>query len=186
MRRPLGLLLCSAGLVVLASAPVRAIDAPDLEGWQRGDSRDCTLWIDPALTPDQVNRRISVWWIRPQVAAPKGADLEAQLGAKCDTIFQRVEEVIDMHPPGVHVTVLVARNQGKIAGIHAARYGHGVDADAFYAFENNTIYAAYPELSESVLAHEMAHAIIDHYFGTRPPRKIEEMLAIYADENLRN
>lgn len=184
--RPLGLLLCSAGLVGLAVAPARAADTLDHDGWQRVDSQYCTLWFDPAVTPEQVNRRVSVWWIRPQVSAPRGASLEEQIGAKCDTIFKRVEEVLDMHPPGVHVTVLVARTQSQISHVHQARYGQSTDSDAFYIFENNTIYASYPELSESVLAHEMAHSIIDHYFGTRPPRKIEEMLAIYADENLRN
>ncbi len=185
MRR-LGLLLCSAGLIALAVAPAWASEASDFEGWKRLDSRYCTIWIDPAVGVEQVSRRISTWRVRPQVAIPKGANLEEQLGAKCDTIFRRVEEVLDMVPPGMHVTVRIAREQGQISHSHESRYGQGTDAVAFYVFENNTIYAACPNLSESVLAHEMAHAIIDHYFGVRPPRKVEEMLAIYADENLRD
>ena len=91
-----------------------------------------------------------------------------------------------MYPPGIHVTIRVAKDNSQISAEHAARYGFGTDAIAFYIFENNTIYATAREISESVLAHEMGHCILDHYFGIRPPRKIEEMLAMYVDEHLQD
>jgi len=39
-------------------------------------------------------------------------------------------------------------------------------------------------LNENILAHEMGHCIIDHYFVILPPRKIQEMLAVYVDIHL--
>jgi STE24 endopeptidase len=37
---------------------------------------------------------------------------------------------------------------------------------------------------EVVIAHEMGHAAIDHYFAIKPPEKIAEMLAQYVDMHL--
>ena len=183
-RRFIGVLLCAACLAL--GATIYASDPDDPAGGSRVDSRYTTLWLDPAVSLDQVNRRISVWWIRPQVKVSKEATLEDQLGAKCDTIFRRVEEVLDMYPPGIHVTIRVLRNKSQLESVHEGQYGFGTDAIAFYLFETNTVYVGIGDLSEDVLAHEMAHAIIDHYFGVRPPRKVEEMLAMYADEHLRD
>ena len=176
------------GAVVLALAPAAWADDPsgDTSSWQRLDARYCTLWVHPGVKASQVNRQISTARVRPRVRPADGDTWEAQLAAKCDTIFRRTQEVLDMFPPGLHVTVKVVRDLGEIKSAHAARYGHGTDAVAFYIFENNTIYVSAAAVSESILAHEMAHCIIDHYFGVRPPRKIEEMLAIYVDEHLRD
>jgi hypothetical protein len=182
MTRPWSLVV-AVGCVALA-ARARAEEIPEAGG-QRIDSRYCTIWLDPLISAKQVNRQISTWSIRPQVRPGGEAQTpERQLAAKCDTIFRRAQELLDMYPPGIHVTIQVAQHHRQIKNVHAARYGHGTEAIAFYMFENNTIYATAGELSESVLAHEMAHCIIDHYFGVRPPRKIEEMLAMYVDAHL--
>ena len=156
----------------------------DFLGWQRIDSRYCTIWLDPGLAVKRVNRRVRTWGIRPTVKIPKGETPDGQLAAKCDTIFRRAEELLDMYPPGIHVTIKVASTQEEIQDFYAARYGHGTEAIAFYVFENNTIYTTGRDISAGVLAHEMAHCIIDHYFGVRPPRKIEELLAMYVDAHL--
>ena len=153
--------------------------------WQRVDSRYCTIWLDPSVDAKKVNQKVKTWMIRPQVFRVHTADTpEGQLAAKCDTIFRRAQELLDMYPAGVHVTLKVTPKQHAIQSVHAAHYGVGTEAIAFYVFENNTIYATAKDLSTSVLAHEMAHCIIDHYFGIRPPRKVEEMLAMYVDAHL--
>jgi len=172
------------GWLVVAGA-VQAEELQDEAAWQRVDSRYCTIWLDPMLDAKQMNRQLSTWMIRPQVRLGEAQTPEEQLAAKCDTIFRRAQELLDMYPPGIHVTIRVAKHHHQIKDVHAARYGYGTEAVAFYMFENNTIYATMGELSESVLAHEMAHCIIDHYFGVRPPRKVEELLAMYVDAHLR-
>ena len=91
-----------------------------------------------------------------------------------------------MYPAGVHTTLRIAKERQQIEGVHARRYGQGTEADSFYIFEENTIYATVKDISESVLVHEMAHCIIDHYFRVRPPRKIEELLAMHVDAHLRD
>ena len=40
------------------------------------------------------------------------------------------------------------------------------------------------DLSAGMLAHECAHAIVDHYLAVRPPRATAEILARYVDGHL--
>jgi hypothetical protein len=40
------------------------------------------------------------------------------------------------------------------------------------------------DLHEGMLAHEMAHAIIDHFFAVRPPSSTAEILARYVGKHL--
>lgn len=169
----------------VGGAGALAAEAPETVGWQRIDARYCTIWLHPEVNAEDVSDRVSTWRVRPQVKAAGEAE-EEKLAAKCDTLFRKAQEVLDMYPPGVHVTVRVAREREAVSQAHAARYGFGTQAVAVYVFENNTIYTSKKDVSESVLIHEMAHCIIDHYFRMRPPRKIEEMLAIYVDEQMRN
>lgn len=177
------------GLVCVVSlalpTPTLANEPEDTAGWQRVESRYCTLWVHPEIPLNRLNRQVSTWRVRPQMAS--AADTaEAQLAAKCDTLFRRAEELLDMYPPGIHVVIRVEREIQDIHNAHAAHYGFGTSAVAFYLLENNTVYAAAGSVTESVLAHEMAHCVVDHYFGVRPPRKIEEMLAMFVDEHLRD
>lgn len=155
------------------------------ENWQRIDSRYCTIWLHPSVEAKKVNRKVNTWRVRPQIRAGKNEKEESQLGAKCDALFRRAEEILDMYPPGIHTTLKVARNREELNGVHTGLFGYGTEAVAFYAFEENTIYTTEKDISESVLAHEMAHCVIDHYFRIRPPRKIEELLAMHVDAHLR-
>ena len=170
----------------LWTAAAAADELPDFQQWQRIDSRYCTIWVDRQLDVGQVNRKVSIWGIRPQTSIAAFTSPNEQLAAKCDTLFRRVEELLGMYPPGVHVTIAIARRHEQIRATHAARYGFGTDAVAFYVFEINAIYAAARELSSSVLAHEMAHCVIDQYFGIRSPRQVEEILPMYVDAHLQD
>ena len=157
----------------------------DQRNWKRIDSRYCTMWLPSGLEAKQVSKRISTWRVRPQIKVAKDEPEERKLAAKCDTLFERAEEILDMFPPGIHTTVRVVKDRSEIEGIHASRYGFETGAIAFYDFEANTIFVALKDLSEGVMAHEIAHCIIDHYFRIRPPRKVEELLAMHVDEHLR-
>ncbi len=170
----------------LAGSGVWADEFPDKKNWRRIDSRYCTIWLHPEVEARQVSKRVSTWRVRPQVKIAKSEAEETKVAAKFDTLFQRAQEILDMYPPGIHTTVRIGKERSDIQGIHASRYGFGTEAIAFYDFDDNTVFVAVKDLSEGVLAHEMAHCIIDHYFKIRPPRKIEEMLAIHVDEHLRD
>ncbi|MBU1196823.1 MAG: hypothetical protein KKE62_15255 [Proteobacteria bacterium] len=55
---------------------------------------------------------------------------------------------------------------------------------AWYRFNNNTIYLNVQDLHVGILAHELAHAIIDHFLTVRPPGQTAEILARYVDTHI--
>ena len=55
---------------------------------------------------------------------------------------------------------------------------------AFYIYQYMTIYTSEESISDSVMSHEMAHAVIDSYFSANPPPKVAEILATYVDVHL--
>lgn len=180
--RPLGVLLLAG--VLLAGRPAWGQELENPPGSRRVQSRYCTLWIDPETDIKKVSNKISIRGIS-RLKLPKGSSPETELAAKCDILFERAEEILDMYPPGIHVTLKVVASRDTISQVHKAQYDVGTDAPAIYLFESNTIYAWAKEISESVLIHEMAHCILDHYFQVRPPRKIEELLAMHVDAQMR-
>ena len=58
---------------------------------------------------------------------------------------------------------------------------HGSRPRAWDIHALKTIYVNANDLNEDMLAHEMAHAIVDHYLLFRPPFATGEILAQYAD-----
>ena len=51
-------------------------------------------------------------------------------------------------------------------------------------YEYNTVYLNVQDVHEGMLAHELAHAIIDNFMAVRPPRATAEILATYVDKHL--
>ncbi len=182
--RLLGGFLISALFFLNQISP--AIASTDYSYGQRIDSRYCTIQFDAGVEVSKVNRKVSTRWIDSRIKVPKDTGPESELAAKCDILFRRAQEVLDMYPPGMHVTIRVTRDSSFVGRVHEAHYGRGTEAIAIYLFQENTIYASAKDISESVLIHEMAHSIIDHFFQARPPRKIEEMLAMYVDAHMRD
>ena len=74
-------------------------------------------------------------------------------------------------------------------GLHQAYYNlynQPKKIRAWYIFELNTIYVSATDINENMLAHEMAHAIIDNFLSVRPPSATAEILARYVDKHLYN
>ena len=49
----------------------------------------------------------------------------------------------------------------------------------------NTIYITAENFKKAVLGHEVAHAVISHYFVVQPSMKVQEVLAGYIEYQLR-
>ena len=55
---------------------------------------------------------------------------------------------------------------------------------AFYSHKTKTIHVDVSSITDGVLAHEMAHGVINFYFKTPPPAKMQKILAQYVDLHL--
>ena len=113
-----------------------------------------------------------------------GVSKDASLGEFVDTLFKRVQQILGMPQPSLRVKIQLLKDQKDVSWTFASITGRPTKAPAFYWKKTNTIYLQPQKLSTGILAHEMAHVIIDHYFVIRPPSKIAEMLCQYVDKEI--
>lgn len=104
----------------------------------------------------------------------KNVDLEQQgplAENRVDRIVQQVEAILDMYPERFHVDMFLY-----------PQYKEGFIA--FYSHSTKSITIFVDRVTDGVFAHEMAHAVINSYFPTPPPKRIQEILTQYVDRHL--
>jgi len=101
-----------------------------------------------------------------------------------DRLLKRAKEILDMWPANMNLNVRIYKDREALSNEYGRIFGVNAEYKAFYIFRYNTIYISEEDMSDSVIAHEMGHAIVDHYFSVIPPEKIREMLASYVDVHL--
>lgn len=111
-------------------------------------------------------------------------DLENQLIVKLDALFEKVQLILDMRKSMAKIRVNVYSNGDQLAEAFQLIYQRKGNVRGWYVYEYNTVYLNVMDVHEGMLAHELAHAIIDHFFAVRPPRATAEILATYVDKHL--
>ncbi|MFC1620959.1 hypothetical protein ACFL2G_01515 [Candidatus Omnitrophota bacterium] len=158
--------------------------------WNIFSTRFCDVFYEKDVNLKLVNRRINLRFsdfYNPRSYREK-ADLsmEEVLSDKFDAVFMKVEEILDMFPSKVHVAIHIYKTKHGLNEAYEGIFGQSNTAESFYVYKTNTIYTTERAIREGLLAHEMAHCIVDHYFVILPPRKVQEMLAVYADIHLKD
>ena len=108
----------------------------------------------------------------------------ARTSARVDAVVNRVEDILDMHPPGLHVAVYIYPTKKEIEETYR---GMGIYSDApiaFYSHRRKAIFISAGDVTGGVFAHEFAHAVLSLYFVTPPPAKMQEILAQFVDKHL--
>jgi len=113
-------------------------------------------------------------------------DLQKNVKNEIDALYRRVQKILDMQKKMKKVAIRIHRNSEEIKRAYTDTYGRGRRGvpRAWFRYKNNTIYVNLDDLDEGILAHEMAHAIIDNYLLVKPPRVTAEILARYVDRHL--
>ena len=96
---------------------------------------------------------------------------EFTMKTRVDRIVQQVENILGMYPDNFHIDVIL--NSG---------YKQGDIALYSTAAKSITVYA--DVVTDGVLAHEIAHAVINAHFKVPPPQQVQEILCQYVDEHL--
>ncbi len=141
--------------------------------------------VDTAALTQQLN-------IRPadEILAGKksagGSQSPEQLTAMLDTLFMRVCDILDMQVYSYTGNIKVCQDHNQLSQVYRNIFGSELrDRKSFYVNELNTIYICPESFQREILGHEMAHAIICHYFVVFTPVKVQEVLAGYVEYQLR-
>jgi len=117
-------------------------------------------------------------------SASDSKDPAGSINKKVDLLFERVQEILDMRRRTRKVIINLYPNKQRLHNAYFTITGTKCHIRAWYIYESNTIYINKDDVHTGMLAHEMAHSIIDHYFSARPPSATAEILARYVDKHL--
>jgi len=175
-------------LLFLLLFPVGIAYAQVLDGWVTAKGHFCTLYIREDVDIKRLNHKIDTYRVdfglsdKPLRLTPAP---EGEVLYKFDLVFLKVQELLDMRPNKLHVDVRIYHRKNELDKLYVEIFSEKGDLIAFYVFKLNTIFACEEKISASVVAHEIAHCVIDHHFTVSPPKKIAEMIAHYAERHLR-
>ena len=162
----------------------------DTAGWRKIEAKYCTIFIGPDVDIKRLNSKIRIWLYGVRLKEGSYYDnmdkIEKELAQKFDKIFIKAEEILDMYPRKISLKSKVFKDQRGLSSEYLKIFNE-TDRErriSFYVHKFSTIYTSESNIRAGVLAHEMGHAISDHYFLIQAPEKIKEMLAQYVEEHL--
>jgi len=106
---------------------------------------------------------------------------------RVDLLVDRVSRLLDMYPLDLHFNIYVHQTHKDVGNSYVRLSTLGVYGRvpvAFYSHKNKAVYISIENISAGILAHEIAHAIINFYFPESPPERMQEILAQYVDKHL--
>ncbi len=104
--------------------------------------------------------------------------------AKLDIIIEKVQIVLDMFPDFYHVRVVLLADDDDVSRVYKEKYGKRANHIAYYSLSEKTIYISVDDTKLRVVAHEVGHSVVDHYFKVRPPYNIHELMAQFAEKHV--
>ncbi len=145
-----------------------------------------TISYSSADSLRKFNKTISLGSLSYLLKNRHGITSEDELKNKIDVLIERVESVLEMFPSHVKLTIALLPSENEVQGLYRSKYGKNVDFIAFYSPRDQTIFVSVKDVDLGVLAHEIAHAVIDFYYGMATPSKIHEVLAQYVESHLKD
>ncbi|MBF0522022.1 MAG: hypothetical protein HQL24_03080 [Candidatus Omnitrophica bacterium] len=157
-------------------------------GWAAYQSKQMTLEYPSEINLRTLEARLrsrsfSVSTLEKDLFANPAYAIEKRIIARLETILLRVEQILAMSPR-IDIKIKVFRTRAELNNEYWIMFKETHDYKSFYVDRYKTIYTSLEDISDSVISHEMGHAIIDSYFSATPPPKVAELLATYVDEHL--
>ena len=157
----------------------------DVRAAGQAQSRYITLRYSSAEVLREFNDQLDLTSKLNQYIRKKNVvTVEDECLAKLDVVIEKAQAVLDMFPEKMHITVVLLRSQQDVSAMFMQKYGKQAKHIAYYSLSEDTIYASVEDASLRVIAHEMGHAIIDHYFQERPPYHIHELMAQFTEKHI--
>lgn len=107
-----------------------------------------------------------------------------QIRENTDRIVYRVRLLLDMYPQDFNINIYVYPAYSDLKEIYKEKGAMGSPPIAFYSQRTKTVYLSLEKITDRILAHEIAHGVINSYFQTPPPAQMQEILAQYVDKHL--
>ena len=158
----------------------------DGKSWITIRSSYFTIYLEPDVNLKRLRSRLHTrsFYVERSRRVSSLASLEEKIGHRMDLIFEQVKKVLDVYPAITNINVKVFKKRKDLQDEYRRITMRRSRVRSFYVHSYSTIYTSEADMNDSVMAHEMGHAVVDHHFQVVPSEKIGEMLATYVDLHL--
>ncbi len=182
-------------ILLLPLCNIVKAEPSDDSKWKSFETRHSILRYQSLEDLQKIHKKIDYnpegWRIKSLFGALEPDNLKKTLAKKIDALFERAQDILGMHKEMDKVTIIVYPNKDKLRNSYSRicnsstlAYGHSSVPRAFFIYKLNNIYVNVKDLHEGILAHEMAHFIVDNFLNLQPPKPTAEILARYVDKHL--
>lgn len=174
------------GLFLCAGISLAVND--DFEAANKVESEHFTLYYAQPLQLSDFDYKLNVSAsdkiLAGKTIKPRAPD--GEFPDMLDTLFLEICNILDMQLYSYHGDIKVCHSQNQLKDIYKILFRKDLgNRLSFYVYDTNTIYISAGSFKREVLGHEIAHAIISHYFIVLPSVKIQEVLSSYVEFQLR-
>jgi hypothetical protein len=114
---------------------------------------------------------------------PEGGNRNV-LAKSIDAIYLETSDILDIHSYNYHGRIKIVLGQKEVETAFKRVYGRDFPERSVYLLKDKTIYISGQDMTLGMLGHEIAHAIMNHYFVVPPSVKMQEILAGYVEYTL--
>jgi hypothetical protein len=116
----------------------------------------------------------------------KSFALTDEVKSKLDILVEKVVTILLKAWPieQLQFKIMLLPSDTDIRKIYSEKYGKGGDYIAFYSPKDDTIFISVSDLRQGILAHEIAHVIIKHYFYNGASGITHETLAQLVENHI--
>lgn len=172
-------LIVALGLAIMLLLPAFPVQAAQLS------TRYATLNYSSEEQIHRLNRELVLSRnLAHLLSRRKIITVNDEVAAKIDIIFDQVQVVLEMFPPDLKLEIKLFLTAKEAQNELFEKYGKKVDFISFYSRRENTLYLAAVHGRLGVMAHELAHVVVEHYFDKATPVKVHEVLAQYAEGHI--
>lgn len=180
---------CGASAAFGADTPETEPAAVRASAWLEYEGSRITLLCSPEVNMRRLEGRLRSRWFTVSAAerdlsTNPAYSVEQRILARLESILLRVEQVLGMDVPSLRLKIKVYMTRDALSVECMRMYGTSERYRSFYVRALETIYTSMQDVTDSQIAHEMAHAVIDDYFKVIPPERTAEFLATYVDSHL--
>ena len=151
------------------------------------NSEHFTLYYSPKLDATGLAQKLDIG-ASERLLVGKSAQESSSAGLEdmLETLFSQVSDILDIHIYSLQVNIKVAHDYNHLSSVYQTLFGADLhNMKSFYVHDLKTIYIQGESFTREILGHEIAHAIICHYFVVPPPMRVQEVLSGYVEYQLR-
>ena len=112
-------------------------------------------------------------------------DIKGLLARTMDALYLETSDIIGINIYSFHGNIVLLSDKQKVEDVFQQYFDTDFPERSLYLHSKNTIYISWPDATLGMMGHEIAHAIISHYFVVPPSEKIQEILSGYVEYKLR-